>query len=67
MVDLVPGEYDVTIVTPLGYSVSSNTVHVVVPGGGAVTADFSLSCLAFCRKARAVMAIGSTRWAWPLA
>ena len=52
MLDLPVGEYDVTLVTPLGYSVGSNIVRVTVSADQTETVDFSLSCLAVVGTAR---------------
>ncbi|MBN4072316.1 T9SS type A sorting domain-containing protein [bacterium AH-315-F03] len=52
--DLVSGDHTITIVTPLGYSATSDEIPVTVVGGGIVLADFALSCVAITANPRTI-------------
>jgi hypothetical protein len=50
--ELPTGDYTVTVVTPLGYTVSAPELGVTVATGVTTTGDFSLSCLDVVGTAR---------------
>jgi hypothetical protein len=45
MCDIMTGDYNATIVTPLGYTATSEEIAVTVPGGDYAYASFDLNCV----------------------
>jgi hypothetical protein len=43
--DLIPGDYSVSIVMPVGYTVATDEIVVTVPSADMATADFVLGCV----------------------
>ena len=51
--DLAAGNYTITVLTPLGYTIPSADIAVTVTDGGSIPADFPLSCVATTGSPRA--------------
>jgi hypothetical protein len=52
--ELPSGGYTITVLTPLGYTASSDEIVVNVIGGSSVVADFNLSCIQIVANPRTI-------------
>jgi len=54
MCEILAGDYTLTIVTPLGYSVSPEEIAITIVGGDTVDVDFALTCVEITASPRTI-------------